>query len=173
MTPSKVLKKWEKDVTALKKKITKECEKKGIKGREKSLRMSKASSRLAKQVAKKCKMKSIGEVRCAADLEDRGIPYSYETTVMQYQFKPQRYTPDFDIQVGDKMVHIEYKGKLDYATRKKLLAVKDANPDVDVCIVFEKGNNKIRKGSKTTYLAWAERKGFKCSERTVKDEWLN
>jgi hypothetical protein len=172
MKPSKVLKKWDKDVDALKKKITKECVKKDIKGREKSLKISKACSRLAKQTAKLAKMKSMGEVRCAADMEERGIPYSYETTVLSYQYKPQKYTPDFDIYTGDKKVIIEYKGKLDYDTRKKLLAVKECNPDVEVYLVFEKGNNKIRKGSKTTYMDWAKSKGFKSSERTINSEWL-
>lgn len=171
--PSVVLKKWERDVKALKKKLTKQCEKKNIKGQAKSRFISKACSKLAKEVAKLAGMKSMGEVRCAADLEARGVPFSYETTTLSYQYKPQTYTPDFDLYVGGKKVIIEYKGKLDRATRKKLLAIKECNPDVDICLVFEKGNNKILKGSKTTYLAWAKKAGFKANEGVVKEEWLD
>ena len=172
LKPSTVVKKWEKAVDKLKKEITAECEKKNITGRDKSLKLSKASSKLAKDMAKLAGMKSMGEVKCAADLEKRGIPYSYETTTVQYQFNPQKYTPDFDIWNNGSKIHIEYKGKLDYDTRKKLLAIRNSNPDMEICIVFEKAGNKIRKGSKTTYGMWAESKGFKWSEHFVKKEWL-
>jgi len=177
--PSTVLRMWEKEVAKLKAGIVKQCEAKGIKGREKSIWMSKASSKLAKQMARKAGMKSMGEVKCAADLEKRKIKYKYEDTTVEYQHKPQKYTPDFDILRGKVLptgakekIHIEYKGKLDYETRKKLLAVRASNPDMVVCIVFEKANNKIRKGSKTTYGMWAESKGFLWSEHTVKREWI-
>lgn len=172
MKPSTVVKRWEVAVEKLKAKITKDCEKKGIRGRQKSIMISKASSCLAKEWAKKAGMKSMGEVKCAADLEARGIPYSYETTTVQYQYNPQKYTPDFDLFGKDKKIHIEYKGKLDYETRKKLLAIRNSNPDMEICLVFEKAGNKIRKGSKTTYGMWAESKGFKWHEHTVKEEWL-
>lgn len=167
-----VLKRWEKAVTKLKDQLMKDCEKKKVTGRAKSRKISAACSKLAKQYAKQAGMKSMGEVKCAADLEKRKIKYTYETTTVPYQYKPQKYTPDFDIMVNGKVMHIEYKGKLDYATRKKLLAVRACNPDMDICLVFEKANNKIRKGSKTTYGMWAESKGFRWSEHTLKEEWL-
>ena len=162
------MKQWEREVDKLKTKLTKDCEKKGIKGRQKSILFSKASSRLAKEVAKRAGFKSIGETRCAADLEHRKIPFTYETTTVEYQHKVQHYTPDFDLDG----IHIEYKGKLDYETRKKLLAVRATNPDMQIGIVFEKASNKIRKGSKTTYMDWGKSKGFLCAERTVPKEWL-
>lgn len=172
MKPTTVVKRWEKEVEKLKTKLAKKCERENITGRNKSRMISKACSKLAKDYAKKCGMKSMGEVKCAADLEQRKIPYSYETTTVQYQYNPQKYTPDFDLYAGDKKIHIEYKGKMDYETRKKLLAIRNCNPDMEICLVFEKPNNKIRKGSKTTYAKWAESKGFKWSEHTVKKEWL-
>ena len=170
--PSTLMKQWDKAVEKLKKEITAQCVKKGIKGRDKSKLMSRATSKLAKQLAAKAGMKSIGEVRCAADLELRGVPFSYETTTVEYQHKPQHYTPDFDIYNGTEKIHIEYKGKLDYETRKKLLAVKKCNPESQIFIVFEKASNKIRKGSKTTYGLWAENNSFPWSEGTVLEEWI-
>lgn len=172
LKPSTVMKQWEKGVAKLKADLIKKMESDGIKGRQKSIILSKASSKLAKQMARKAGMKSIGEVRCAADLEKRKVKFVYEDTTVEYQHKPQHYTPDFDIIVKGKTLHIEYKGKLDYETRKKLLSVRASNPNMQIAIVFEKANNKIRKGSKTTYGMWAESKGFKWSELTVPKEWL-
>jgi len=163
-----VVKKWEAAVDKLKKQLTEKCKKTHIVGRPKSMMISKACSRLAKTYAKMAGMKSMGEVKCAADLERRKIPFTYETTTVEYQHKVQHYTPDFDL----KDIYIEYKGKLDYETRKKLLAVRATNPDMKIGIVFEKPNNKITKGSKTTYGKWADSKGFLWSDKTVPEEWL-
>jgi hypothetical protein len=139
------------------------------KDRHKARQMSK----IAKDYAKRCGMKSMGEVRCAADLQKRRIPFSYENATFKYQYKPQRYTPDFELypDKGEK-IYIEYKGKMDPATRKKLLAIRSCNPDVTLHMVFEKANNKIRKGSKTTYAMWAEKNGFEWSEHYIKEEWI-
>jgi len=38
--------------------------------------------------------------------------------------------------------------------------------------VFQKANNKIRKGSKTTYGKWADDNGFKWADNTIPKEWL-
>jgi predicted nuclease of restriction endonuclease-like RecB superfamily len=173
LNPTTVMKRWEKEVEALKAKLAKECEVKGIKGRDKSRKISKACSKLAKDLAKLAGMKSIGEVRFAAEMMKQKVTYSYETTTVNYQHKPQEYTPDFDVYAGKKKIHIEYKGKLDYDTRKKLLAIRECNPDMEIILVFEKANNKIRKGSKTTYGEWAESKGFRWSEQEFRKEWLD
>jgi hypothetical protein len=171
LKPSTVVKRWEKAVDKLKKQLTAKCEKEGIKGRDKSRLISKACSRLAKEYAGQAGMKSMGEVKFAADLEKRGIKYKYEATTVEYQHKPQKYTPDFDLELKG-IPHVEYKGKLDYETRKKLLAIRNSNPDMEIILVFEKANNKIRKGSKITYGQWAESKGFKWSESVLREEWL-
>ena len=39
-------------------------------------------------------------------------------------------------------------------------AVKAANPDLDIRIIFQSPHNKINKRSKTTYSMWAEKNGF-------------
>ena len=130
-------------------------------------------SRKAKEFAKLCDMKSMGEVRCAADLHTKKIAYAYENVTFTYQYNPQKYTPDFELygSKGEK-IYIEYKGKLDNMTRRKMLAVKTCNPDMVLHFVFEKASNKIRKGSKTTYAMWAEKHGFEWSEHYVKEEWI-
>jgi hypothetical protein len=130
-------------------------------------------SRVAKEYAKQCGMKSMGEVRCAANMQDKKIAYAYENVTFSYQYKPQKYTPDFELYGADgEKIYIEYKGKMDNATRKKLLTIRACNPDIKFYLVFEKPNNKIRKGSKTTYAMWAESHNFEWSEHYVREEWL-
>ena len=128
--------------------------------------------REAKEYAKLCGMKSIGEVRCAADVTKRGIKWVYEKDTLRYQHLPQKYTADFT-PVDNNDLLIEYKGKMTNDTRKKMLSVKRSNPDKRICIVFEKANNKLSsRPNSTRYNQWAEASGFEWSELTVKDEWL-
>jgi hypothetical protein len=130
------------------------------------------NSRVAKAMAKKAGMKSMGEVRCAADMDARSIGWHYEAEKLEYQYTPQKYTPDFTLYDENGML-IEYKGKMTNETRKKLLAIKRCNPERRICLVFEKPNNKIssRKNA-MRYWQWAERHGFEWSEHFVKEEWL-
>jgi hypothetical protein len=146
MTPIQVMKKWD------------------------AIPPKKRNSRMAKEFAKKCGMRSMGEVRCAADMKRRQIPYKYEARLMTYQHQPQKYTPDFESPKIEGV--IEYKGKMTNETRKKLLSIQRCNPKIPIRLVFEKPNNKIRKGSKTTYAQWAEKNGFDWSEHFVKEGWI-
>lgn len=113
--------------------------------------------KLARIMAGTMGYRSMGEVRFAAILTHKQVKYDYEITTMSYQYKPQKYTIDFTVDNG---ILLEYKGKLDAATRKKMLAVKRCNPSLDIRFVFEKPNNYIYKGAKTRYWEWAEKNGF-------------
>lgn len=139
----------------------------------KKMHPRKPGRREAKEYAKMCGMKSIGEVRCAADMDKRGIKWVYERDTLRYQHLPQKYTADFTlIDNGDLL--IEYKGKMTNDTRKKMLSVKRSNPDRKICIVFEKANNKLSSRlNSTRYHEWAEASGFDWNEGTVKEEWLD
>jgi len=148
MTPIQVMKKWD------------------------AIPPKKRNSHMARKYAKMAGMRSMGEVRCAADMKRNKIKYQYETLVMEYQHKPQKYTPDFIIERSGHRTIIEYKGKMTNETRKKLLSIQRCNPTARICLVFEKPNNKIRKGSKTTYWQWAEQNNFPWSEHFVKEAWL-
>jgi len=138
----------------------------------------KRSGRLGQKLAKKVGMRSIGEVRCACELNTlkrkkkiKGWEYEPETWV--YQYEPQHYTPDFKVKKLDgEYIYLEYKGKMVDAVRKKILAVMACNPDKKLFINFERGNNKIRAGSKTTYIKWCEKNGIPCSEQEVLEEWI-
>lgn len=55
---------------------------------------------------------------------------------------------------------LELKGKMDNATRKKMLYIKAHYPTQHIVFVFMNPNQKISKVSKTTYKQWAEQHGF-------------
>lgn len=122
--------------------------------------------------------KSMGEVYLAEVL--RGLKsrkaikgFTYEPEIWKYQYKPQDYSVDFKIiKNNNDVIFLEYKGKMTREVRKKLRAIKECNPDKELYIIFEKGNNKIERNSKTTYLKWAEKQGFECSNKEIKEEWL-
>lgn len=67
------------------------------------------------------------------------------------------YLPDFILPNG---IIVEAKGWFTPSDRTKMLRVKKSNPQLDIRFVFQR-NNTLGNGSKTTYLAWARRHGFK------------
>lgn len=69
----------------------------------------------------------------------------------------RKYIPDFKM---GKNFYIEAKGKLDLATRQKMVWFKDSNPHITIVFLFMNAGNKITKRSKTTYAQWAEKNGF-------------
>ena len=101
------------------------------------------------------KFKSRFEQQFALLLKKLGVEYSYEKGVVSYVLRCD-YKPDF--RVGD--IIIETKGLFDSADRRKHLAIKEQNPDVDIRFVFLR-DNRITKTSKTRYSDWCEKHGFK------------
>jgi len=138
----------------------------------------------AKLVAKMVGRRSMGEVEFDATyLENGKLEYWYESDVFEYKVEESRkYTPDFKIKrpgvirngkmIRRKPLYIEYKGVLDVRTRKKMKLFKKQHPSVDLRIVFQNAKNKIRKGSKTSYGAWAEQHGFKWADKEIPRSWL-
>jgi hypothetical protein len=100
----------------------------------------------------------------------------YEVDKLSYVVpsKKRTYNPDWKIR---ERVYIETKGKLDRETTEKMLLVKEQNPDATIYILFQRGSNKIRRGSKMTYLEWAKKNGFEAAcwqqtRGTIPPEWL-
>ncbi len=86
-------------------------------------------------------------------LEGLGVSYKYESEKLGYTIE-HHYTPDF---VLPNYKYLEAKGYWSAADRRKVLAVKKQNPDIDLRMVFQSPYNKISKKSKTTYAQWCER----------------
>lgn len=83
----------------------------------------------------------------------------YENDIINYTVPEtvHKYIPDWTL---TKKVYLEAKGVLDSDTRKKMLWVKECNPDYLIILVFMNATNKIAKNSKTSYGDWATKHGF-------------
>ena len=109
------------------------------------------------------------EKQVADLLSELGVSYEYESTKVPYEIQ-FTYSPDFILPNG---VHLETKGYWEADDRRKILAVKRCNPDLDLRMVFQAPNNKIYKGSKTTYAKWCEKHDIPwATYSSIPIEWL-
>ena len=120
--------------------------------------------------AQKAGFRSNIELLIAQALNKRKVDYEYENTKLVYVPKPKTYTPDFYL--PNQNIYVEVKGYFDKSDRVKMQLIKQQYPDHDIRIVFMNARNKIYKGSKTTYAAWADRHGFPWAEGSIPEEWL-
>jgi predicted nuclease of restriction endonuclease-like RecB superfamily len=98
--------------------------------------------------------------------------YSYEPVVFSYTLRDREYNPDFEILRKDgSAVYVEVKGYFDRDSVRKMLAVKECNPDETFVLLFAK-DNPIRKGAKMRYSDWCKKHGFDYSIGEVPDRWL-
>lgn len=114
-------------------------------------------------------VKSRLELKLIEQLGSAGTAYEYETIKLLY-IKRHNYIPDFILK--EQCIVIEAKGLFDLEDRSKMAAVKKAYPDLDIRILFQNENTKIRKGSTTTYKDWCRKNGFICASGFIPDEWL-
>lgn len=133
------------------------------------------------------KMRSQFERRIAKELYEKGVKYSYENIQLEYE-EPVRksrakcgecgskdlrrvgwYTPDFEL---DNCIIIETKGRFTAADRRKMLAVRDAHPQLRIVLLFMR-DNKIHKRSKTKYSDWCMQNDFEFAIGHPLKEWLD
>jgi len=118
---------------------------------------------------KTSKFRSKLEERVAELLDVLHITYEYESTRVPYTIQ-HHYCPDF---ILPNHVLLETKGYWDAADRRKILAVKKDNPDLDLRMVFQSPFNKISKKSKTTYAKWCDKHDIPwTSFHNIPIEWL-
>lgn len=128
----------------------------------------------ARRYAKTVGLRSMGEVRFAAHLDEFNIKYKYEPEKFDYTPPKRRYTPDFRIKKRKRnggYMYIEYKGNLKGTDRTKMILVKKEHPGLDIRFIFERASNKLNKKSKTTYAMWCEQHGFPWAEKQMPKEW--
>ena len=109
------------------------------------------------------------EAKLANQLQRSGVEFQYETLQLEYK-KVSTYTPDFILPNG---IIIEAKGLWVTEDRTKHLLVKQQHPDLDIRLLFQNAYNKIRKGSKTTYAMWCEKKGILYAHKQIPKSWLS
>lgn len=106
-------------------------------------------------------------------LKAAGIEFKYESEKLEYTVpeRTAKYLPDFKLANG---IYVEAKGWLQAKDRQKMILVKNAHPDKDIRIVFERASNAIYKGSKTSYAKWATDHGFQYADKgVIPQSWLN
>jgi hypothetical protein len=108
--------------------------------------------------------------RDVADLLNKfNVDFEYESLKVPYVIS-HNYNPDFQLANG---INLEIKGFFDADDRRKMKAVKEQNPELDVRLVFQNPLLKISKRSKTSYAQWAEQNGIKwCSYKKIPLDWL-
>jgi len=115
------------------------------------------------------KFRSKLEERVAALLEQLGISYLYESEKLSYTIE-HNYTPDF---ILPNYKYLETKGYWAASDRRKILAVKRDNPDIDLRMIFQAPYNTISKKSKTTYAQWCDRHEIPwTSYKDIPIDWL-
>ena len=119
--------------------------------------------------SKNIKFRSKLEEKVANLLEGLGVSYEYESEKLSYTIE-HNYTPDFRL---PNYTYLETKGYWDAADRRKVLAVKKDNPDVDLRMVFQSPYNTISKSSKTTNAKWCEKHDIPwCAFHNIPIDWL-
>jgi len=107
----------------------------------------------------------------AKALTAAGVPFTYEEMKIKY-IKPaseHQYTPDF---VLDNGIIVETKGRFLIADRKKHMLIKRQQPHLDIRFVFSNSNQKLNKGSRTTYAQWCVKNGFEYADKTIPEHWI-
>jgi len=118
--------------------------------------------------------RSASEERVFDYIDSQGITPGYEDAKIRYTSE-HTYIPDLTIPVnaGLGVRFLEVKGYWEAEDRSKLLAVKRCNPDLDIRMVFDNPNTKIKKGSKTSYGDWCDKHGIPwCKGPCVPGDWL-
>ena len=109
------------------------------------------------------------EEKVADLMVNLGVDYEYETRTVPYTIS-HNYTPDFLLPSG---IYLECKGYWDAGDRRKIKAVKEQHPEIDLRMVFQTPFNKISKTSKTTYAQWCDRHSIPwTSFGNIPIEWL-
>lgn len=119
------------------------------------------------------------EERTGRYLSDRGVEFDYESERIPYTVSGT-YLPDFVIRTRmGKTIYVETKGNgrsFDGPARRKLRAVKEQNPELDIRVVFYsdgKCGPKRKDGSRLRQSEWADKNGFKWAIREIPQEWLD
>lgn len=106
------------------------------------------------------------------ELEGYDIDPNYEGKKLEYIIPESKHqcTPDFPV---SPHIVIETKGRWVVEDRQKMLLLIKQYPEIDFRMIFYNANQKIKKGSKTSYADWCDKKGIKWANKHVPREWLD
>ncbi len=103
-------------------------------------------------------------------LEESGIEPNYEAKKLEYTIPESKhiYTPDFPV---SPHIIIETKGRWVVEDRQKMLLIIKQYPDIEFRMLFYNANQKIKKGSKTSYADWCDKHNIKWAHKRIPLEW--
>jgi len=108
------------------------------------------------------------ESKVAADLEQLGVAYRYESQSFDLVI-PRSYTPDFFLANG---VVLEVKGFFDQEDRRLIKLFKEQHPFVDIRMVLQKPHQKLTKNGRMTYATWCEKHNVPwCQGPSLPKDW--
>ena len=135
------------------------------------------SNNKQRQAAYKYGYRSGLELKVADQIKESKYPVRYETETLQYIVpqKNSKYTPDFIFtKKNGKTMYVETKGRWTSTDRQKMKHILASNPGIDLRMVFQNPNQKISKGSKTTYEMYANKLGIQyVAKKEIPQEWLD
>ena len=111
------------------------------------------------------------EERIIKQLEEYDIKRNYESIKLDYVIPESKhvYTPDFPV---CKAIVIETKGRWVLEDRQKMLLLIEQHPEIDFRMLFYNANQKIKKGSKTSYADWCDKHNIKWANKEIPPEWI-
>lgn len=118
--------------------------------------MAKKKTKKTNKRPLKGSFRSSFEKRASEILTKVGVQFEYEVDTIPYVLS-LNYLPDFKL--SDENIYVETKGFFKPEDRRKLRAVKKANPDLDIRIWFQR-DNYLNKTKKSKYSDWAIKNGF-------------
>ena len=113
----------------------------------------------------------VKEEKIIQQLEEYDIKPNYESVKLEYTIPESKhiYTPDFPV---CKSIVIETKGRWVLEDRQKMLLIIEQHPEIEFRMLFYNANQKIKKGSKTSYADWCDKHGIKWADKKIPPEWI-
>ena len=110
------------------------------------------------------------EAKFAELLKANKLKASYELDRVKFTQPSciRTYNPDWTIRDG---VYIETKGRFTGADRKKMLWVRESNPNIRVYMLFMRSSVTLSKASKTTYGDWCDKNGIEWADIKDHKRW--
>lgn len=96
-------------------------------------------------------------------LKKKRIKFQYESEKIPYVLHGN-YIPDFVLSLKDGIRLIEAKGHFRPEAKRKMVAVKQQHPELDLRILFYSHKDKD--------IRWAERYGFPYAIQEIPKDWL-
>lgn len=124
---------------------------------------------MVKRVIKRRRGRNKFEQDTSTVLDRAGIDFTYEGDKIPYTIHGL-YNPDYTVRrTRGGIVYLETKGYFRVESKRKMVAVKKCNPDLDIRLIFYGGPNT--KGNRSN-VKWATKYGFPYAFHTIPQEWI-